>query len=120
MAPFVQADVEQFVRRVNSPTDEETTHPLTGRELRALRRHQRESTKSPLVFVSERSAGRDRKQFGLCMQYEVDCLERPAEPNNPPQPSHVSPEDKKYKIERMYVLPKPSEIYAETVTCAEI
>ena len=34
----------------------ETTHPLTGRELRALRRHQRESTKSPFVFVSERGA----------------------------------------------------------------
>ncbi len=31
------------------------THPLTGRELRALRRLQRE-TKSPFVFVSERSA----------------------------------------------------------------
>jgi integrase len=33
-----------------------STHPLTGRELRALRRHQRESTKSPFVFVSERGA----------------------------------------------------------------
>jgi site-specific recombinase XerD len=33
-----------------------TTHPLTGRELRALRRHQRESPKSPFVFVSERGA----------------------------------------------------------------
>jgi integrase len=33
-----------------------TTHPLTGRELRALRRHQRESVKSPFAFVSERSA----------------------------------------------------------------
>jgi integrase len=33
-----------------------TTHPLTGRELRALRRHQRESTQSPFVFVSERGA----------------------------------------------------------------
>jgi site-specific recombinase XerD len=29
---------------------------LTGRELRALRRHQRESGKSPFVFVSERDA----------------------------------------------------------------
>jgi site-specific recombinase XerD len=29
---------------------------LTGRELRALRRHQRESAKSPFVFVSERGA----------------------------------------------------------------
>jgi integrase len=33
-----------------------STHPLTGRELRALRRHQRESEKSPFVFVSERGA----------------------------------------------------------------
>jgi integrase len=33
-----------------------TTHPLTGRELRALRRHQRESPKSPFVFASERGA----------------------------------------------------------------
>lgn len=33
-----------------------TTHPLTGRELRALRRHQRETVKSPFVFVSERGA----------------------------------------------------------------
>ena len=34
----------------------ETTHPLTGRELRALRRHQRETAKSPFIFVSERGA----------------------------------------------------------------
>jgi integrase len=33
-----------------------STHPLTGRELRALRRHQRVSEKSPFVFVSERGA----------------------------------------------------------------
>ncbi|HEV3160845.1 MAG TPA: tyrosine-type recombinase/integrase [Xanthobacteraceae bacterium] len=33
-----------------------STHPLTGRELRALRRHQRESAKSPFIFVSERGA----------------------------------------------------------------
>jgi integrase len=33
-----------------------STHPLTGRELRALRRHQRESERSPFVFVSERGA----------------------------------------------------------------
>ena len=29
---------------------------MTGRELRELRRHQRESAKSPFVFVSERGA----------------------------------------------------------------
>jgi integrase len=42
------------VRRVKNGTP--ATHPLTGRELRALRRHQRESAKSPFVFVSERGA----------------------------------------------------------------
>jgi site-specific recombinase XerD len=41
------------VRRVKQGTP--ATHPLTGRELRALRRLQREQTpKSPFVFVSER------------------------------------------------------------------
>ena len=42
------------IRRLKNGTP--STHPLTGRELRALRRHQRESTKSPFVFVSERGA----------------------------------------------------------------
>ena len=42
------------VRRLKNGTP--STHPLTGRELRALRRHQRETLKSPLVFVSERGA----------------------------------------------------------------
>jgi hypothetical protein len=31
-----------------------SAHPLTGRERRELRRHQRESAKSPFVIVSER------------------------------------------------------------------
>jgi integrase len=42
------------VRRLKNGTH--STHPLTGRELRALRHHQRESAKSPFVFVSERGA----------------------------------------------------------------
>jgi site-specific recombinase XerD len=42
------------VRRVKNGTP--ATHPLTGRELRALRKHQRDSAKSPFVFVSERGA----------------------------------------------------------------
>jgi integrase len=42
------------VRRVKNGTP--ATHPLTGREMRELRRHQRESPKSPFVFVSERGA----------------------------------------------------------------
>ena len=42
------------VRRVKSGTP--ATHPLTGREMRALRRHQREGAQSPFAFVSERGA----------------------------------------------------------------
>lgn len=42
------------VRRAKNGTP--ATHPLTGRELRALRRHQKDSEKSPFVFVSERGA----------------------------------------------------------------
>jgi integrase len=42
------------VRRVKNGTP--ATHPLTGRELRALRKHQRESVRSAFVFVSERGA----------------------------------------------------------------
>jgi type 1 fimbriae regulatory protein FimB/type 1 fimbriae regulatory protein FimE len=41
------------VRRIKNGS---STHPLTGRELRALRQHQRESSRSPFVFVSERGA----------------------------------------------------------------
>jgi len=51
-----QVDLENailHVRRVKQGTP--ATHPLTGRELRALRKLQRES-KSPFVFVSERGA----------------------------------------------------------------
>ena len=42
------------VRRVKNGTP--ATHPLTGREMRALRKHQRGSERSPFVFVSERGA----------------------------------------------------------------
>jgi integrase len=42
------------VRRIKNGTP--ATHPLTGREMRALRKHQRESTRSPFVFTSERGA----------------------------------------------------------------
>jgi integrase len=48
------ASATLHVRRVKNGTP--ATHPLTGRELRALRKHQRESVKSPFVFVSERGA----------------------------------------------------------------
>ena len=59
-----QIDLEnaiQHVRRVKQGTP--ATHPLTGRELRTLRRLQREQEpKSPFVFVSERGdpSGRAR------------------------------------------------------------
>src|SRR5262249_21711147 len=42
------------VRRVKAGTP--STHPLSGIELRALRRLQRESVASPFIFVSERGA----------------------------------------------------------------
>jgi integrase len=42
------------IRRAKNGTP--ATHPLSGREMRGLRRHQRESPSSPFVFVSERSA----------------------------------------------------------------
>lgn len=42
------------VRRVKNGTP--ATHPLTGTEMRALRRLQREAPQSPFVFVSERGA----------------------------------------------------------------
>ncbi len=48
------ASATLHVRRIKNGTP--ATHPLTGRELRALRRHQRESGRSAFVFVSERGA----------------------------------------------------------------
>jgi site-specific recombinase XerD len=44
------------------------THPLTGRELRTLRRHQRESAKSPFVFVSERGAPLSARGFSRMVE----------------------------------------------------
>jgi integrase len=42
------------VRRVKNGIP--STHPLLGDEMRALRRHQRESAASPFAFVSERGS----------------------------------------------------------------
>jgi integrase len=42
------------VRRVKHGSP--STHPLTGREMRELRKHQREAAPSPFIFVSERGA----------------------------------------------------------------
>ena len=53
------------VRRLKNGTP--STHPLTGRELRALRRHLRESVKSPFVFVSERGAPLSTPGFSRMM-----------------------------------------------------
>jgi hypothetical protein len=60
-----QVDLENailHVRRVKQGTP--ATHPLTGRELRALRRLQREQeSKSPFVFVSERGTPFSNRGF---------------------------------------------------------
>jgi type 1 fimbriae regulatory protein FimB/type 1 fimbriae regulatory protein FimE len=42
------------VRRIKNGTP--ATHPLTGREMRALRKHQRAAPRSTFVFTSERGA----------------------------------------------------------------
>jgi integrase len=42
------------VRRIKNGTP--ATHPLTGREMRALRKHQRAARRSTFVFTSERGA----------------------------------------------------------------
>jgi site-specific recombinase XerD len=54
------------VRRVKNGMP--STHPLTGRELRELRRHQRESPKSPFVFVSERGAPLSAPSFSRMIE----------------------------------------------------
>src|SRR6516164_3409983 len=60
-----QVDLENailHVRRVKQGTP--ATHPLTGRELRALRRLRREQgSKSPFLFVSERGAPFSKRGF---------------------------------------------------------
>jgi integrase len=56
-APAVQVAFKTaslHIRRAKNGTP--ATHPLSGREMRELRRHQRESPQSPFVFVSERGA----------------------------------------------------------------
>lgn len=50
-----QVDVENAILHVRrAKNGSPATHPLTGKELRALRRLQRENPPSPFVFVSER------------------------------------------------------------------
>jgi hypothetical protein len=50
------------VRRVKNGTP--STHPLRGDELRALPRLQRETERSPFVFVNERGTPFTRTAFG--------------------------------------------------------
>ena len=60
-----QVDLEHallHVRRLKNGSP--ATHPLTGKELRALRRLQREqNTKSPFVFTSERGTSFTKRGF---------------------------------------------------------
>jgi integrase len=60
-----QVDLEHALLHVRRLTNgSPATHPLTGKELRALRRLQREQdTKSPFVFTSERGAPFSRRGF---------------------------------------------------------
>jgi site-specific recombinase XerD len=54
---WTQVDFNQatlHVRRTKGSTD--AVHPLTGQEMRALRKLQREAPDSPFMFVSERGA----------------------------------------------------------------
>ena len=57
------------VRRAKSGTS--ATHPLSGREMRELRRHQRESPSSPFVFVSERGAPLSAPGFSRMIERAV-------------------------------------------------
>jgi integrase len=54
------------VRRLKNGSP--ATHPLTGRELRALRRLQREEPKSPFVFISERRAPFSKRGFQAMLE----------------------------------------------------
>ena len=60
-----QIDLEHALLHVRKlKNGSPATHPLTGKELRALRRLQREQdTKSPFMFTSERGAPFSRRGF---------------------------------------------------------
>jgi integrase len=69
-----QADLDHavlHVRRVKAGTP--STHPLTGREMRALRRLQREAPGSPFVFVSERGAPFSTAGFARMLERAADA-----------------------------------------------
>jgi site-specific recombinase XerD len=69
------------VRRVKQGTP--ATHPLTGLEMRALRKLQRESETSPFVFVSERGAPFSMAGFARLLERAADTagLEIKAHPH---------------------------------------
>jgi integrase len=54
------------VRRLKNGSP--ASHPLTGRELRAFRRLQREQPKSPFVFISERGAPFSKRGFQAMLE----------------------------------------------------
>jgi type 1 fimbriae regulatory protein FimB/type 1 fimbriae regulatory protein FimE len=70
-----QIDLENailHVRRVKQGTP--ATHPLTGRELRALRRLQRDqASKSPFVFVSERGTPFSTRGFQAIVERAAEA-----------------------------------------------
>jgi type 1 fimbriae regulatory protein FimB/type 1 fimbriae regulatory protein FimE len=59
------------VRRLKNGSP--ASHPLTGRELRALRRLQREQPKSPFVFISERGAPFSKRGFQATVERAGDA-----------------------------------------------
>jgi integrase len=58
------------VRRAKNGTP--STHPLTGREMRALRRLHREASASPFMFVSERGAPFTTAGFARMLERAAD------------------------------------------------
>jgi site-specific recombinase XerD len=59
------------VRRVKQGTP--ATHPMTGVEMRALRKLQREAEASPFVFVSERGAPFSTAGFARMLERAADA-----------------------------------------------
>jgi type 1 fimbriae regulatory protein FimB/type 1 fimbriae regulatory protein FimE len=79
-----QVDFNQavlHVRRVKSGIP--STHPLTGVEMRALRRLKREAPESPFIFVSERGAPFSTAGFARMIERATDAagLEIKAHPH---------------------------------------
>jgi integrase len=56
----------RLIRRAKNGTP--AAHPLSGREMRKLRRHQRESVQSPFVCVSERGAPLSAPSFSRMVE----------------------------------------------------